>query len=200
MKHVTKTVAPMLLALCLTALPALGATPTAVVKGILDEVLAIQKNPALEGPHQEKARAQAIRQVIQRHFDFPYMAHDSLGEAYDRLNAGPRQEFTQVFTVLFQESYTNMVLNFLKRETINYGQETQQNGKASVKTTLVRANDTIPVEYLLHRKGGGWLLYDVTVDDVSILEKYKTGFAREIQARSFQSLLDKMKTQLKALP
>jgi len=63
----------------------------------------------------------------------------------------------------------------------------------------VRTNDSIPVDYLLHQQGGNWLLYDVIVDGVSILEKYKSGFAREIQARSFQSLLNKMKTQLKAV-
>jgi phospholipid transport system substrate-binding protein len=64
----------------------------------------------------------------------------------------------------------------------------------------VRTNDSIPVDYLLHQKGGNWLLFDVIVDGVSILEKYKTGFAQEIQTRSFDSLLAKMKTQLKALP
>jgi len=189
----------LLLALCLTVLPALGAAPTALVKGILDEVMAIQNNPALEGPAHEDARAQAIRRVIQKSFDFPAMAQESLGHAYGGLSSGQRQEFSKVFSALFQASYTNLVLRFLKSETVKYGKETLKGTQARVKTTLVRTNDTIPVDYLLHEGGGRWLLYDVVVDGVSILEKYKNGFAREIQARSFQSLLKKMKTQLKAV-
>jgi phospholipid transport system substrate-binding protein len=198
MKRFLTITAVTLSALWLAVAPALAATPTAFVKGILDEVMAIQGNPATEGPSHEDARAQAIRRVIQKNFDFPFMAQDSLGGAYDRLNPGQRQEFTNVFSSLFQASYTNMVLRFLKREDIKYGKETVTGSQARVDTKLVRANDTIQVEYLAHQKGG-WLLYDVVVDGVSILDKYKSGFAREIQTGSFESLLGKMKTQLKAV-
>jgi phospholipid transport system substrate-binding protein len=198
MKRFLIITAVTLSALWLAVAPALAATPTAFVKGILDEVMAIQGNPATEGPSHEDARAQAIRRVIQKNFDFPFMAQDSLGGAYDRLNPGQRQEFTNVFSSLFQASYTNMVLRFLKREDIKYGQETVTGSQARVDTKLVRANDTIQVEYLAHQKGG-WLLYDVVVDGVSILDKYKSGFSREIQTGSFESLLNKMKTQLKAV-
>jgi len=183
----------------LAVTPALGAAPTAFVKGILDEVMAIQNNPALESAAKENERAQAIRKVIQRNFDFPYMAQDALGPAFERLSPAQRQEFTGVFSSLFQASYTNMVLRFLKKETVKYGKESLTGNQARVDTNLVRANDTIKVEYLLHQKGGGWLLFDVVVDGVSILDKYKSGFAREVQGGSIDSLLEKMKTQLKSL-
>lgn len=199
MKRLAQITVVALSALWLAVTPALGATPTAFVKSILDEVLAIQGNPALEGPAHEETRAKAIRKIIQKNFDFPYMAQDSLGAAYEGLNPAQRQEFIDVFSSLFQSSYTNLVLRFLKRETIKYGKETGSGNRARVDTTLVRANDTIQVEYLAHQKGGGWLLYDVIVDGVSILDKYKSGFAREIQAGSFDSLMGKMKTQLKAV-
>ena len=188
-----------LVAFGMSLTPAGAATPTAFVKNILDEVMAIQTNPALEGPAHEAARAQAIRRIIQEKFDFPHMAQSTLGGAYDRLSAGQRREFTDVFSSLFQASYTNMVLRFLKQETVKYSKESVSGAQARVHTTLVRSNDNIQVEYLLHQKGGNWLLYDVVVDGVSILEQYRSGFAREIQARSFESLLDKMKTQLKAV-
>ncbi len=199
MKQVGKISVVVLLALGMAVSFALGATPKDFVKGILDEVMAIQNNPALEGPAHEAARAQSIRRVIQRNFDFPFMSQNSLGAAYDTLSSGQRQEFNQVFSALFQTSYTNMVLRFLKQETIKYGQVSQKGGQTLVKTSLVRTNDTIQVDYLLHQKGGGWLLFDVIVDGVSILDKYKSGFAREIKAGSFQSLMKKMKTQLKAV-
>ena len=199
MKQLMKTLLVALSACWLAVTPALGAAPTAFVKGILDEVMAIQNNPALQGAAKESERAQAIRRVIQKNFDFPFMAQDSLGPAYERLNPAQRQEFTGVFSSLFQASYTNMVLRFLKQETIKYGKESLTGSKARVDTNLVRANDTIKVEYLLHQKGGSWLLYDVVVDGVSILDKYKTGFAREVQGGSIEPLLEKMKTQLKSL-
>ena len=170
-------------------------SPTDYVRGILDQVMAIQNNPALAGP----ARAREIRRVIQKSFDFPLMAKNSLGPVYDRLNPAQRQDFVNTFGYLFQDSYTRMVLNFLKQETIKYHQERRENGQARVNTTIVRANETIPVDYLMRRQQSGWLLFDVNVDGVSILDNYKSQFALVIRSQSFESLLQKMKTQLRAV-
>jgi phospholipid transport system substrate-binding protein len=186
-------------ALSLRITPAHAESPTDYVRGIMDKVMAIQKDQALAGPAHEAERGRLIHQIIEKNFDFPLMAQTSLGAHYGHLSAAQRQEFTTTFSYLFQDSYTRMVLNFLKQEAINYHRERQEDGKAQVDTTLIRRNEAIPVNYLMHRRGSAWVLYDVTVDGVSILENYKTQFARVIQTESFAALLNKMKTQERAI-
>lgn len=181
---------------CLVASGALAVTPTAYVKGILDAVIAIQNDPARSGEAHRNARAQAIRRIIQKSFDFGLMARNSLGSTYGRLSAGQRQEFLATFSVLFQDSYTRLVLDFLKKETIKYDQERREGQGARVNTKLMRANETIPVDYLMRPQGDGWLLYDVIVDSVSILDNYQREFTQVIKANSFDFLLKKMKTQM----
>jgi phospholipid transport system substrate-binding protein len=127
------------------------------------------------------------------------MAQNSLGSVYGGLTAGQRQEFVNTFSYLFQDSYTRLVLDFLKKETIKYEQERQQGSGARVNTKLIRTNETIPVDYLMRPQGDGWLLYDVIVDGVSILDNYQRQFAQVIRANSFDFLLNKMKTQKRAL-
>jgi phospholipid transport system substrate-binding protein len=181
---------------CLTWLmPAWAEGPTAYVRGILGKVMAIQNNPSLA----PQVRSREIHQIIAHSFDFDMMARDSLGSTYDRLSAGERQQFSQTFTYLFQDSYTRMVINFLKNENIKYGQERQAGDRAQADTTIVRTNELIPVTYLMHRTSQGWVLYDVVVDGVSILANYKTQFARVIQTKSFSYLLDKMEAQRRAI-
>lgn len=184
-----------LTAFWLAVTPALAATPTSYVKGILDEVMGIQSDAAMA----ESARREAIRRVIQRSFDFDHMSRDSLGATYNRLSAAQRQEFNAIFSALFQDSYTRLVLNFLKRETVEYGKEQVQGNNARLDTVLIRANERIPVEYLMHRQGPGWILYDVIVDGVSILDNYKRQFAQVISTRSFEHLMDRMRTQYRAI-
>lgn len=188
-----------LLVVCLLASAAWAETPTAFVKGVLNRVIAIQTNPAQSGPEHRAARAQTIRRVIQKSFDFPLMARNSLGSVYDRLPAGKRRDFTATFGYLFQDSYTRMVLDFLKRETIHYGKQTMEGANARVDTKLIRTNETIPVDYMMRPQGNSWLLYDVIVDGVSILDNYKRQFALVIRTNSFDFLLKKMKTQMRAL-
>jgi phospholipid transport system substrate-binding protein len=175
--------------------PALAETPTAYVRGILDQVMGLQNNPSLSA----QARSQAIHQIIARNFDFALMAKDSLGPAYERLSSGQRQEFTRTFSYLFQDSYTRLVLNFLKKENIQYGRELPEGDKARVDTAIVRTNENIPVTYLMHTAPQGWVLYDVMVDGVSILQNYQTQFARVIRTNSFEFLLNKMQEQRRAV-
>ena len=179
--------------------PAWAGSPSDYVRGILNQVLAIQNDPALAGADKQSARSRGIRQIIQRSFDFPLMAQNSLGPASGRLNSAQRREFVDTFSYLFQDSYTRMVLNFLKQETIKYHQERSENSGARVSTSIIRTNETIPVDYLLRRRGQDWLLYDVIVDGVSILDNYKTQFAATIRTQSFESLLNRMKTQRRAI-
>ncbi len=189
----------ILMALGLGPAPARAETPTDYVRGILDKVMAIQNNPALAGAAHEAARGKLIHEIIEKNFDFPLMAKTSLGPTYDQISSSQRREFTDIFSYLFQDSYTRLVLNFLKQETIKYQQERQENGKAQVDTILLRKNESIPVNYLMHRQRQGWVLFDVMVDGVSILENYKNQFARVIQTQSFQALLNKMQTQQRAI-
>jgi phospholipid transport system substrate-binding protein len=177
------------------ARPALAETPTAYVRGILEQVMGIQNNAALSS----QARSQAIHQIIERNFDFAMMAKDSLGSTYERLGGDQRQEFTRTFSYLFQDSYTRLVINFLKKENIQYGRELPEGDKARVDTAIVRTNENIPVTYLMHTAPQGWVLYDVIVDGVSILQNYKTQFAQVIRTKSFEFLLNKMQEQRRAI-
>ena len=175
--------------------PALAETPTAYARGILTQVMALQNDPA----QSNQTRSQAIHKIIERNFDFALMAKDSLGPAHERLSGAQRQQFTQTFSYLFQDSYARLVLNFLKKENIQYGRELPEGDKARVDTAIVRTNEKIPVTYLMHTAPQGWILYDVMVDGVSILQNYKTQFAQVIRTKSFEFLLNKMQEQRRAI-
>ena len=100
-------------------MPAQAETPTTYVQGILTKVMSLQNDASLSG----QARARAIHGIIGGSFDFAMMAKNSLGSTYDSISGGQRQEFTRTFSYLFQDSYTRLVLNFLKKENIQYGAE-----------------------------------------------------------------------------
>ncbi|HEY9073876.1 MAG TPA: ABC transporter substrate-binding protein, partial [Desulfobaccales bacterium] len=180
----------LLLAACCTCFsPALAESPSGYIRGILGRVMAIQSDPGMAGPNHEAERGRLIHQIVAVSFDFPMMAHDALGSEYGRLSGGQRQEFIDTFSYLFQDSYTRMVLKFLKKENITYGHQSQEGDKGRVDTTIVRPNETIPVSYRMHRAHGGWLLYDVIVDGVSILQNYRSQFSQVVRTKGFSFLL-----------
>jgi phospholipid transport system substrate-binding protein len=187
-----------LVACCASISPAWAQSPTDFIRGVMNKVMAIQTDPAMAGSAHEAQRGQLIHQIIEQTFDFHEMARDALGSAYGQLSGGQRQEFTTTFSYLFQDSYTRMVLKFLQKENITYNRESAEGGKARVDTTIVRANESIPVTYLMHQVHGSWLLYDVNVDGVSILNNYRTQFSQAIRTKGFGFLLERMKKQRQA--
>ena len=179
--------------------PGYADMPAARVQSMLEEVMAVQTNPELKGPTFRDQRRAAIKKIIAQNFDFEAMAKGSLGEYWEKLKGAERAEFKGIFQDLFQESYTKLVLDFLKREKILFNQEDLHPGKALVKTTIVRVNEEIPVDYFLNDAPGSWLIEDVAIDGVSIVRNYQRSFNQVIRRESYKSLLQKMRLQQQAI-
>jgi len=162
-------------------------------------VMAVQTNPQFQGPEFRNQRRTAIKKIIGQNFYFEGMAQQTLGAHWAKLNEADQSEFKALFLDLFQESYSKLVLDFLKREKILFTQEELHPDRALIQTTVVRVNEEIPVDYSLTLVQGQWLVDDVTIDGVSIVRNYRRSFARVIQQESYRSLLQKMRLQQQAI-
>jgi phospholipid transport system substrate-binding protein len=170
-----------------------------LVRNMLEEVMAIQTNPKLQGPKFRNTKRAAIKKIIAENFHFDEMAKQSLGKYWEELSGTKRSEFKAIFQDLFQDSYTRLVLDFLRQEKILYTKEDIQQGQAMVKTTIVRMNEEIPVDYFLTVVQEKWLIQDVNIDGVSIVQNYQKSFSRVIKQESFESLLKKMLLKQQAI-
>jgi phospholipid transport system substrate-binding protein len=172
---------------------------TQEVKIILEQAMDIQSRPELEGPAGRPERARLIRGIIERSFLAQDMARDSLKDHWSKLNNKQQVEFKDLFTDLFQDSYTRMVLNYLRKETVEYLGETNENGRLRVRTKIMRVNEHIPVDYTVVQRNGRWSILDVEIDGVSIVGNYQNQFRRVIQTQSFDDLVKKMRIQSQAI-
>lgn len=199
-----KKLCPLVLALMLLSLPAapcLGSEKgaTAKVKSVLEEAMKIQTRPDLAGEAKRAERGRLVRKVIGDSFAMSEMAREVIREDWENISEAQRSEFVSLFSAVFQDSYTRMVLNSLGKESIEYGPESRVKEGIWVPTTIIRANEHIPVRYLVTRKGGKDLIQDVEIDGVSVLESYRSTFRRTIEAESFEGLLKKMRGQGRAV-
>jgi phospholipid transport system substrate-binding protein len=174
-------------------------TPGSRVRSMLEDVVAVQTNPQFQGQEFRNQRRTAIKKIIGQNFYFEAMAQRALSQHWAKLNEAERAEFMALFQDLFQESYSKLVLDFLKKEKILYTQEELRQDHALIKTTVVRVNEEIPVDYSLTLVQGQWLVDDVIIDGVSIVRNYQRSFTRVIQQESYRSLLQKMRLQQQAI-
>jgi phospholipid transport system substrate-binding protein len=179
--------------------PVWAGNPTPEVKALLDRAMEIQTHPDLQGAGKRAERAQQIQKLISDSFLSTDMAKESLKDHWQDLSQAQRDEFQNLFVILFQNSYTRMVLNFLRKEAIEYpGVRTEKDGTV-VQTKIMRANEHIPVDYHVVRRNGRWYILDVDIDGVSIVGNYRNTFRRFVASQSFDQLLQKMRLQSQAI-
>ena len=61
----------------------------------------------------------------------------------------------------------------------NYQGETNKAQESEVRILVLRPNDKIPVNFRLLQQPEGWMIYDMVIDGVSLVENFRTQFAAQ---------------------
>jgi phospholipid transport system substrate-binding protein len=131
-----------------------------------------------------------LKPLIESRFDSTEMARSALGYHWRSLSASQRADFTRIFTAFIEAAYLNKVQDYSGQQ-VQFGQSRALGeGYAEVDTTIVQTGSApIPVAYLLEQSDNGWKVYDVTVDNISIIENYRNQFNRVINQQGFPKLM-----------
>jgi len=172
-----------------------AAAPTEQLKTSIDAVLKLLKDPELKRPEKFKERRALLRKTIIERFDFNEMSKRALATQWAKRTPQEKKEFVEMFTNLLEKSYMDRIEAYTDEE-IEYNGESIDNDYAVVKTT-VKAKDKegIPIDYKLTKQGDQWLVYDVVIEGVSLVNNYRNQFNRIISAGSYAELVKKMKTK-----
>jgi phospholipid transport system substrate-binding protein len=190
MAHLTKRiVAVMLFAVCLTPEFALANSPTQQIQETIEQVLTVV-NSSTAG--NDATRKQALRDSIMPRFDWAEMAKQALGKHWDGVSAR-QSEFIAAFADFLGNSYVGRIGSY-KDEKILFVQETVTSNIAEVKTKIVPSKgEPTSVNYQLHQVQGDWKIFDVVVEDISLVANYRSQFNRILAKGSLEDLLRQLK-------
>jgi phospholipid transport system substrate-binding protein len=172
-----------------------GGEVTDQVKQTVDKVIAILKDPSLQGPEQKEKRRMAIRNAVGERFDFTEMAKRSLARHWAKRSAAEQKEFVQTFSALVENSYASNIEGYTDEKVVYTGESLDGN-YAEVKTKIVTAKNEIPIDYRLLKVNAEWMVYDVVIEGVSLVNNYRTQFNKIIGQSSYEDLVQKMKAKL----
>jgi len=173
--------------------PARAGAPTDQLKASVEQIVKVLENPGLRSEARSQERRAAIRKEAEGVFDFTETAKRALGRHWQALAEKDRQEFTSLFTDLIERAYISKIERY-SGERIAYAGEAVDGGLATVRTRFVTKQGTeVPVDYRMQQRGDRWLVYDVSVEGVSLINNYRTQFDKIIQTSSYAELVRKMK-------
>ncbi len=172
-------------------------SPTEEVKRVVNEVIRLLKDPALQSPGKKLERRRLIKNVVDRRFDYEEMAKRTLGVTWGRLNRAQRHEFVELFGELLEATYADKIERYHDEKVLFIG-EHLEGDYAEVRTVLLRRNDKIPMNYRLLNKNP-WMVYDVVVEGISLVSNYRSQFSRVISESSYPELVKRLRTKVNEL-
>jgi phospholipid transport system substrate-binding protein len=189
----------MILAMIVTlaiAIPAWGGEPTDRIKGGTDKIIAVLSDPGLLGDQKAEERRLAIRKAVDELFDWEEMAKRSLARHWRERSDEEKKEFVVLYGKLLERTYLDRVEGYSGEEVI-YTEERIDGKYALVKVKIVsKTKQEIAVDYRLKNKKEEWLVYDVSVEGVSLVNNYRTQFNQILMKSSYESLVERLKEKI----
>jgi phospholipid transport system substrate-binding protein len=187
---VKKLIAGLILLLALPAMAANG--PEQLVRQTTENVIAEIRANLDTYKSDPKKVYKLVDQLVLPHFDFAAMTDLALGRYKDEVSASQRPAIVVEFRQLLVRTYSSALFEYTDQEMIYLPMEgSEADGMVIVRTEIEQAGGfPIPINYELRLGNGGWKVFDVTVDEVSLVTNYRSSFARAIKKDGVDGLIN----------
>jgi phospholipid transport system substrate-binding protein len=158
---------------------------------LTDRVVKVLQDPALD-PTQRRTE---IRTIALEAFDVTEAARRTLGPHWPKRTPAERQEFIGLFQGLLERGYLSRIGEY-GGESVQYVGERIEGEYATVRALIVTQKGTqVPVEARVLRQGDRWRMYDVLIENVSLIASYRSQFDRVIRTSSYEELVRRLKAR-----
>jgi phospholipid transport system substrate-binding protein len=171
--------------------------PDVLARTTTQEVLTILKQDK-ELKNSNLSRVyQLVEAKILPHFDFNRMTQLALGKHWPRATAKQKQELVTEFRNLLVRTYSSTLTEFTN-QTVEFKPLTLKPGDTDVTVrSEIRqpGGQPIPIDYAMYKTDFGWKVYDVTIDNVSLVTNYRATFANTIRQSGIDGLIKTLAAQ-----
>ncbi|PUE52044.1 MlaC/ttg2D family ABC transporter substrate-binding protein [Limnohabitans parvus] len=183
------------LALCSVMVPAWAAdeAPEAFIKRITNETLDIIKADRTLRNGDVTKIIQLVDTKLMPHVNFRRMTALATGPAWRKATPDQQKRLQDEFKILLVRTYAGALTQVSDQVVVVKPLRAGQEDKNLVVNTEVRGKgDPIQLDYRLEKtpgEGAGWMIFDLNVLGVWLVENYRTQFTKEINAGGIDALI-----------
>jgi phospholipid transport system substrate-binding protein len=171
--------------------------PDVLARTTTQEVMAILKQDKdIQTGNLNKAY-QLIEAKILPNFDFNRMTQLVIGKHWARATAKQKQALVTEFRNLLVRTYASALVAF-NNQTVDFKPLIMKPDDTDVTVrTEVRqpGGQPIPIEYSMYKTAFGWKVYDVAIDNVSLVNNYRASFSNTIRQNGIDGLIKTLSAQ-----
>jgi phospholipid transport system substrate-binding protein len=172
-------------------MPAWAGAPTDNVKEYTDAVVKVLEDQNLKASD----RRAAVRKLAVEAFDVQETARRALGPHWQQRTPSEREEFVGLFADLLERTYIAKI-DLYGGERLKFTDEKIDGDIATVRGKVTTKQGTdVPVEARMHKRGERWLIYDVAIENISLISNYRAQFDRIIRTSSYGELVKRLRNK-----
>ena len=197
MFHIKKSILLVFSLVLLAAASAVAAVPgpTDQLRATVDRIIEVLRDKNLS---QDQILEQ-VADLVRSKFDFWAMSQRTLGVNWKKATREEQQQFVNLFAKLLEDTYRGRIKAYTYGdEHVEYISERISGSRAEVDTVVV-ASKEIPVSYKMRLKDQEWLVYDVIIEEVSLISNYRNSYGEIVRDEGFKGLLERMEKKIEEL-
>lgn len=139
-------------------------------------------------------KSEKIFAIFDPIFDYTLMSRLAINsKQWSDLTPQKQNEFVKAFEQKLKLSYMDKLDLYTDEKIIIKNSEKVKDTRIHLTTHLMRNNEVFEIIYKFYKdKDSQWLIYDVDILGVSIIQSYRTQFAEILAKESFEKLLEKL--------
>jgi phospholipid transport system substrate-binding protein len=177
----------------LSSLPIYAAGPLDTVQQEIKKVLDVLRDSNLN----TEVKKEKLRSFYGEMFDEAEFSRRTLGANWKKLNPAQQQEFVRLFREVLEKAYINKILAYTNEKIVFSKETTLANNLALVQTKIITSSQEIPIDYRVMLKDGTWKVYDVVVENVSLVQNYRSQFNSILAKDTPDQLLEILRKKVK---
>jgi phospholipid transport system substrate-binding protein len=179
-------------------LPSYADAPLSTVQANVNKVLDVLRDPALKADSAKETKKEKLRSIYGSMFDEVELSKRTLARNWNKLNTDQRREFVKLYQEVLEKAYIDKILSYTN-EKIAYERETKlAENQVEVQTEIITSSKKIPLFYRVILNGGTWKVYDVIIENVSLVQNYRTQFNNILEKNTPEQLLEILRKKVKA--
>jgi phospholipid transport system substrate-binding protein len=190
------------LVFCCAQVFAATQSPTDMLRKVTNTAIAELRTAKAKLPAGKKLSVKVMHDIINKellpYVDLNNMSRAVLGRnAWANANASERVQFKKQFTDLVINTYASALTTFDSSDITIYPVRGGYKGKDIIQVnSVVQAPGAqpLPVVYHLEKVSGKWMIFDLSVEGISLVESYKAQFAPVVQSRGLKALISSLQS------
>jgi phospholipid transport system substrate-binding protein len=176
-------------------LPGTGAAAedlaSALVRSTSDRMLSTLEAKRKEIDQRPELIYQLVGQIVVPHFDFTRITQAAVGRYWRDATPQQRGALSREFEQLLVRTYAKALLAYSGQQIIYLPLRPGHDaGDVTVATAVQEPGaPSVPINYRLYLKDGAWKVYDVIIDNVSLIANYRSSFASQIRRDGIDGLI-----------